>query len=1303
MEARRAAQTRPALITPLALAAFLVALAAAGAPGGALQRLKYNHPGLVVDLGVGLWAWPLPVDFDGDGDLDLVVSCPDAPYNGTYLFENPDGAKLPVFKPARKIGPGLSNIRISHVDGRPRLLVPGAELPGFLKGDLKTRRKLHEKSVFHGGGRVRANQWQLVDFDGDGDQDLVVGHGFWGDYGWDNAFDDAGRWTRGPLHGYIYLLRNRGADAEPQYEPAVQLQAGEAPVDTYGMPSPNLADFDGDGDLDLLCGSFLDHFTYFQNTGTRTKPRYAAGVKLQQDGRPLEMHLCMLVVSAVDWDQDGDVDLVVGQEDGRVALIEHIGRSAHGVPIFNAPTFFQQQADEVKFGALVTPVEFDWDGDGDEDLLCGNSAGEVGFIQNLGGDPPKWAAPQLMPVGGRPLRIMAGSNGSIQGPAEAKWGYTTFDVADWDHDGLPDLVVNSILGQMVWYRNIGSREQPRLAAARPLHVAWPGEPPAPAWNWRRPGEGELWTQWRTTPAVVDWDGDGLNDLVMLDHEGYLSFFRRRRDGGGLILQPGRRVFRGGAYDHRHRRRGGPEGPLQLNDGVAGRSGRRKLCVVDFDGDGRRDLLVNSLNVDFLRNITESTQGEPQDFVRLADQGPLAVEKLAGHTTSPTTVDLDNDGRRELLVGAEDGFLYHQATPPNSRRPVAAFEASGLKVSGVGFQTAVLKDGGRAFANRDYVWFDVPQRLADWRYTQTSGGEHAVVDVTAENDVTVYFATAAGQRGIDTQGWRPVDDLSFGYTDKGRTKMAVYQRTIRRGAGLSIPQGNRTGGLLLLPPEVQPESKPASNAPPQTGQPDADPRKPKPEDGQSRDGRRRRTNVLLIAVDDLRVELACYGDRHVLSPHIDRLAGRGTLFRRAYCQQAVCNPSRASLLTGLRPDTLGVWDLPTHFRDRLPDVVTLPQLFRRHGYHTQNIGKIFHNWRQDKYKGDAASWSVPAVMHYNRHGADIAQVKGQPPPNLSRVPRTEIRDVPDEAYFDGRIAARAVSTLRELKDRPFFLAVGFWKPHAHFNAPKKYWDLYDRADIQPPANAQPPRNVPALALHDCREILRSFKQRPGGRPTAADVLALRHGYYAATSYVDAQVGKVLDELRRLGLEENTVVVLWSDHGYHLGEHGLWAKTSNFELDARVPLIISTPGQTDARRTDALVELLDLYPTLAELCGLPAPPRLEGKSLRPVLDDPQEKVKSGALTQHPRPAYPAAGEDPRAMGYSLRTDRFRYTRWQDFQSGELLAEELYDHRDDPHETINAVADDAHQAVLPDLRRQLRELIENRRSRESDSKAR
>ena len=443
---------------------------------------------------------------------------------------------------------------------------------------------------------------------------------------------------------------------------------------------------------------------------------------------------------------------------------------------------------------------------------------------------------------------------------------------------------------------------------------------------------------------------------------------------------------------------------------------------------------------------------------------------------------------------------------------------------------------------------------------------------------------------------------------------------------------------------------------------------------------KRLNVLFVAVDDLRVELGCYGDTPAITPNIDRLAQRGTLFQRAYCQQALCNPSRASLLTGRRPDTLRVWDLKTHFRDTNPDIVTLPQHFKNCGYHTQNIGKVFHYWRTE-IKGDPKSWSVPAIMHYATHGTDTAQVKGELPPNLVKADRCECRDVSDEAYFDGRIADLAIKALGELKDEPFFLAVGFWKPHLPFNAPKRYWDLYDRGKLSLPANPDPPKDVPGIALHNGRELL-GIK----GRDLSSDeVLELRHGYYAAISYLDAQVGRVLNELKRIRLTDNTIVVFWSDHGFHLGEHGLWCKTSNFELDARVPMIIAAPNAKQyGSKSESLVELLDLYPTLVDLCGLEKPSGLEGASLRGVLDDPNTSVKQAAFTQHPWPAY--YKNNPEAMGCSVRTDLFRYTEWRDFKTGKIVARELYDHDRDPHELQNI----ASSAPDTDALRQAKELL-------------
>jgi iduronate 2-sulfatase len=439
----------------------------------------------------------------------------------------------------------------------------------------------------------------------------------------------------------------------------------------------------------------------------------------------------------------------------------------------------------------------------------------------------------------------------------------------------------------------------------------------------------------------------------------------------------------------------------------------------------------------------------------------------------------------------------------------------------------------------------------------------------------------------------------------------------------------------------------------------------------------RPNVLFIMADDLRVELGCYGSP-AKTPHLDRLARQSVLFDHAYCQQAVCNPSRSSLLTGKRPDTLQVWNNLTHFREPNPDVTTLPLWFKTHGYTTRCVGKIFHNWHT-AVPGDARSWSAPEFLHFANHNDDVAQVAGELPQNHALTTSgfgyqkngiCECRDVPDEAYYDGRVAAEAVRVLGEVRSKPFFLAVGFWKPHAQFNAPKRYWDMYDRASL-PPLDSLRPVGAPDVAFHESTEVLGPVQgQRT---PTAGEAAELRHGYFANISYLDAQVGRVLDALAASGVADRTIVTFISDHGYHVGEHTLWGKTSNFELDAHVPLLIHAPGVSAAgRRTAALAELIDLFPTLVDLCDLPQPPGLEGASQAPVLRDPARIVKTAAFTQHPRPAYydRSPSKQPTAMGVSVRTAEARYTEWRDWRTGATVGRELYLAADEPAETHNVI---------------------------------
>jgi arylsulfatase A-like enzyme len=469
----------------------------------------------------------------------------------------------------------------------------------------------------------------------------------------------------------------------------------------------------------------------------------------------------------------------------------------------------------------------------------------------------------------------------------------------------------------------------------------------------------------------------------------------------------------------------------------------------------------------------------------------------------------------------------------------------------------------------------------------------------------------------------------------------------------------------------------------------------------------RPNILFIAVDDMRCELGCYGATHVHSPNIDRLASSGVLFRRAYCQQAVCNPSRVSLMTGMRPDSTKVWDLVTEMRSVIPDVVTLPQHFRQHGYRAVAYGKIFHNPFPD-----AASWDEPThnaenvVAHSEANRDRLAEFrvqmkadgKSQAAIDRMRGPATEIQEQPDEKNFDGKQTSDALQKMRDLSkgNDPFFLAVGYIRPHLPFITPKPYWDLYNRQSLPLAENPFLPENMPPVAFGD-RNLggfyeLRGYMDYADAPSPFERVLSesqqreLKHGYYASVSFIDAQVGRLLAGLEELGLEKNTIVVLWSDHGWKLGEHGSWCKQTNLEIDTRAPLMIRAPGaKANGTQTDAIVEFIDIYPTLCELAGVPIRNSLEGISLKPLLDGSQNKVKDVAISQFPRKH---DGRD--YMGYAMRSDRYRYVEWIDAKSGAIEFRELYDHVQDAMENRNLAGNAEHRELLQQLSQQLWQTI-------------
>lgn len=441
----------------------------------------------------------------------------------------------------------------------------------------------------------------------------------------------------------------------------------------------------------------------------------------------------------------------------------------------------------------------------------------------------------------------------------------------------------------------------------------------------------------------------------------------------------------------------------------------------------------------------------------------------------------------------------------------------------------------------------------------------------------------------------------------------------------------------------------------------------------------RPNILLICVDDLKPVLGCYGDAFAKTPHLDRLAARGLRLDRAYCNQAVCSPARNALMTGLRPETLGIYDLATHFRKARPDAITVAQHFRKQGYHTEALGKILHVGHGNTE--DAASWTVP---HF-RPKAPIYQKAENNAPKTREAKASELRgaatesaDVPDDAYPDGQIAREAVRRIEaaKAKGEPFFLAVGFIKPHLPFAAPKKYWDMHDPAKLPMPKRDMPPEGAPGFAPQFGGE-LRRYKDMPAGRTPLGEELTrhLIHGYHAATSYMDACAGLVLDALGSNGLSGNTIVIVWGDHGWHLGDHGMWCKHTNYEQATRIPLIIAPPGRSGTV-SNALVETVDLYPTLAELAGLPAPEGLEGRSFAVLLEDPASRHRDHAIHVYPR---------NNLLGRAIRTDRHRLVEWKKPGAASATAVlELYDYTDDPEETKNLAA--ARPEVVAELKKLL-----------------
>lgn len=494
------------------------------------------------------------------------------------------------------------------------------------------------------------------------------------------------------------------------------------------------------------------------------------------------------------------------------------------------------------------------------------------------------------------------------------------------------------------------------------------------------------------------------------------------------------------------------------------------------------------------------------------------------------------------------------------------------------------------------------------------------------------------------------------------------------------------------------------------------------------------NILFIAIDDLKPVLGCYGDTIIKTPNIDKLAASSTVFLQNYCQQAVSGPTRASLMTGKRPDYTRVWDLKTRMRDIHPDILTIPEYYKQMGYTSVGIGKIYDSRCVDNYADqDKPSWSLPYFhvasqdFYLNQSPAfdyyqdpetkkeikkyqDIAHEKGMKGPEIRNYvlgnvhPSSECLDLPDNAYTDGAAADKAIKILSDLarEDKPFFFAVGFARPHLPFTVPKKYWDMYQRDKMPLAEFQQHAKNSPELAYTNSAE-LRSYTDIPPlasftdlkvnriGLP-ASEQKKLIQGYYASVSYVDTQLGKVLHALDSLGLRKNTIIVLWGDHGWHLGDHDLWCKQTNFEQATRAPLLISAPGLKPGK-TLALTEFVDIFPTLCELSDVKTPDHLDGKSLLPLMNDKDVSINEYAVSQFPHKM---------EMGYSIRTKDYRLTWWMKkgfrsnmpFDYDLIEVKELYDYKNDPLETVNVVNDKKYTQVVKNLENMMLDYFQSQR---------
>lgn len=602
-----------------------------------LHKLEYNNPEILVDLDVGFKSVPMAMDFDGDGDLDLLMS-ESGSYaeSGIFYFENVSGnVDIPVFRYGMRInserfrlGDDGSYFVVSEVNGKTHVLTPDRVNQHLLIYKNVPQNVFWDKNeidLSYCGGipEGKACTWKLLDFDADGLVDLLCGH------------------NPKPKR-FLLFYKNEGTNENLHFkQPQKVLTESGSGFRNDFFNGVTLADFDNDGDYDyVLVGLYCD-FMYYENIGTPENYKFGEGKYLKNMGEKIQLVSKYGSASkprAVDFNRDGFVDIIAGDEDGKVSFIQNTGTVVDGVPQFLLPRFFQQEAKFVDFGALTAPRIFDWDNDGKQDIVASNAVGNIGFIRNISNRILKFEAPELLKAAGEIILVL---------PEGANWGYLTIDVGYWNDDNLPDILGNDHNGNVVWWENTGTKKTPRLGNANPIEVEWEGEPQKPAYSHGTPKRKELLAQWRTSPYIMDFNNDGLNDLVMLDYQGYLVVYPRFKKGDELFLAHPERNF---VWENGE--------PVLLNQLKGSSSGRLKITFTDWDGDGLRDLIVSSKPaVDWMKN-----KGIKNGKMELQYMGRVLSRTLMGHTDGPVTPDFNNDGIPDLLVGTETGVFYYWQRP-----------------------------------------------------------------------------------------------------------------------------------------------------------------------------------------------------------------------------------------------------------------------------------------------------------------------------------------------------------------------------------------------------------------------------------------------------------------------------------------------------------------------------------------------------------------------------------------------------------------------------------------------------------------